>query len=1355
MKKVISLFLLMFILAMNVTYADVHPYNAAWPTYQLKIKNQTNPSPNVFTFELWVSSVSNIPLEIDYFQAGITFNNDIRNGGTITATLDYTGSVLPLDMRHATTAPATGTSGSYIISNTNPCYRLAGKNGAFGVPVTSGAPDVFLVKVIFTNTVPFMPSLMPNLTWNFANNPYPTKMFAVGVTFGNVTLPITDTTVLGWHTNENPTFALNVTSGSSSPFVYNVTGGGSYCAGTIPTGVSLGLSGSQLAYSYQLYKDNVSEGLPKAGTGAALTWNNLTAGVYTVKATDTANTAMNGSATIIAPLTPIQQTITISASSNPSFQGDPVTFTATVTPTVAGQSHKWYYNATLQYTLLNSYSLVSANGGVVYCEAVPTGCYTGAQSNNITMQVYPYHNITGGGVYCAGTTPTGISVSMSGSLSTLSYQLYKNNVAEGAPLVGNGAALSWNNLTAGTYTVKATNGSWTSNISGSAIVTSITSPPTPVVSVNNSCYAQFTITNAVPGATFNWTPAITNLNYVPAGTYTVTQTLGTCTSNASANVVAAPIGVTNQTVTIVASANPSVQGQVVTFTATATPAAAGQIFDWYVNTVWQNTTGTNTFSKVPSNGDVVSCEAVPTGCYTGGISNNITMTVIHTVTGGGTYCAGYSPTGISVNLSGSDIPYSYQLYKDNVAEGAPIVGTGAALSWNNLTVGVYTVKAINGNSVLNMFGSVTVTANATPVTPIVTVNNTCNNSAFTITNGATGATFNWVPAISNLNNVPAGTYTVTQTVGTCSSFASANVTAALIAPTVQAITIVASANPSVQGQTVIYMASATPAATGQIFNWYVNNVLQNTNGIDTFSYVPANGDVVYCTAVSIACFTGGLSNNITMTVNPITNTWLGLTSDWSNFQNWSLGIVPLANHDVIIPQNPANGANFPIINTPAVCHVITIQSGAQLIQNSTLTIGSEVFIQHELTAGTWHFVSSPIDNATTYAFSNANPINFGQSLFFQTYNEAWILGSGTSPWVDVTNGSGETMSPGKGYKVWSDNNHIITMEGTQLNSANIVTPVMYTPAASYPGYNLIGNSYPSAIDIHGFNTWGVNMDASIYAWDGAQYLFQNTLFGTLGFIIAPNQGFMVKANAAGAMFTIPATAKTFGGTFLKSTVSDVLKLKVSGNGYNDAAYINFNSNATANYDGQFDVEKIFGIDAAPQFYSTITNKNLSINTLPSLTSPVVVPMSLNVGANTTYTITASEMNSFANGTTITLEDTKTNTFTNLMQQAVYTFTASPADNANRFKLHFGVNGINENGNGNISIYSNSNVIYVNNNSKEVVKKIVVMNVLGQEILNKKAANTTVNTITMDVASAYYVVKVITENKVYTEKVYVR
>jgi uncharacterized repeat protein (TIGR02543 family) len=487
----------------------------------------------------------------------------------------------------------------------------------------------------------------------------------------------------------------------------------------------------------------------------------------------------------------------------------------------------------------------------------------------------------------------------------------------------------------------------------------------------------------------------------------------------------------------------------------------------------------------------------------------------------------------------------------------------------------------------------------------------------------------------------------------------------------------------------------------------------------------------------------------------ITRIWSGnANSTWSETANWANG-VPATIDNVEIPET---AANFPSISAPVTINNLTIESGAQLIQNSTLIINGIVKVKQNISGGQWHFISSPVNNATAYAFSNVNPINAGQTIYLQKYNEGWVFAPATSPWVDITAGWQEILSAGRGYEVWSDNNHTITMEGTQLISTDVVAPISYTGNASYPGYNLIGNPYPSALSVNNFGLWWQNNNgvASMWLWDGANYLAQNGNTNVGDFTtVAPKQAFMVKADVSGASFTIPVTAKTFGGTFLKSTVSDVLKLKISGNGYNDAAYINFNSNATTNYDGQFDVEKIFGIDAAPQFYSSITNKNLSINTLPMLISPVVVPMSLNVGANTTYTITASEMNSFANVITITLEDTKTGTFTNLMQQAVYTFTASTADNANRFKVHFGVNGINENGNGNISIYSNCNVIYINNNSNEVVNEIVVTNVLGQEIFNKKSVNNTINAITIDVASAYYIVKVVTANNVYTEKVYIR
>ena len=70
------------------------------------------------------------------------------------------------------------------------------------------------------------------------------------------------------------------------PFVFNVTGGGSYCSGG--TGVDVGLSGSELGVNYQLYGNSIAVDGLVAGTGAALNFGSQTiAGDYTVIATRT------------------------------------------------------------------------------------------------------------------------------------------------------------------------------------------------------------------------------------------------------------------------------------------------------------------------------------------------------------------------------------------------------------------------------------------------------------------------------------------------------------------------------------------------------------------------------------------------------------------------------------------------------------------------------------------------------------------------------------------------------------------------------------------------------------------------------------------------------------------------------------------------------------------------------------------------------------------------------------------------------------------------------------------------------------------------------------------------------------
>lgn len=66
-------------------------------------------------------------------------------------------------------------------------------------------------------------------------------------------------------------------------------------------GGDLSMTGSQLGVSYQLYKDGVAYGDPKAGTGSNLSWHVTANGTYTVKSVEDATyveTEMNGSAVI-------------------------------------------------------------------------------------------------------------------------------------------------------------------------------------------------------------------------------------------------------------------------------------------------------------------------------------------------------------------------------------------------------------------------------------------------------------------------------------------------------------------------------------------------------------------------------------------------------------------------------------------------------------------------------------------------------------------------------------------------------------------------------------------------------------------------------------------------------------------------------------------------------------------------------------------------------------------------------------------------------------------------------------------------------------------------------------------------
>lgn len=198
--------------------------------------------------------------------------------------------------------------------------------------------------------------------------------------------------------DNNPFRVVWVTQAGLMPLIaYSVSGGGVYCEGTIPTGVNIGLSGSQLGVNYQLKSNGVGIGQVLSGKGSSLIWNNIGAGTYSIDAYNGFDSiAMSGVAVITEmPLVPVN--VSIMSDANDVCQGTEVTFTAI--PDNQGENPVYQWNVNGNFVAGNSstFSYVPVNNDVVFSVLTSDlGCTSGnpATSNTITTWVHPLPTVT-------------------------------------------------------------------------------------------------------------------------------------------------------------------------------------------------------------------------------------------------------------------------------------------------------------------------------------------------------------------------------------------------------------------------------------------------------------------------------------------------------------------------------------------------------------------------------------------------------------------------------------------------------------------------------------------------------------------------------------------------------------------------------------------------------------------------------------------------------------------------------------------------------------------------------------------------------------------------------------------------
>jgi hypothetical protein len=299
-------------------------------------------------------------------------------------------------------------------------------------------------------------------------------------------------------------------------------------------------------------------------------------------------------------------------------------------------------------------------------------------------------------------------------------------------------------------------------------------------------------------------------------------------------------------------------------------------------------------------------------------------------------------------------------------------------------------------------------------------------------------------------------------------------------------------------------------------------------------------------------------------------------------------------------------------------------------------------------------------------------------------------------------------------------------------------------AAGYEAWTMFGNPYPSGIDMNAI-AWdpGMVQGAAFYDGCAGNYVYWTPAVGS--YSMSPGAGFFTEATAPGT-FALTGAERAHGADwFYKSEVTNLLTIQVSGNDKSDITHIRFMENASAGFENTGDFHKLFSTEI-PQIYTRAGEDLLAINVLPATE---MVPMSITSTASGSFTIEAIETSEFAN---VVLEDIVTGEFTNLLTGS-YTFDYVAGTNADRFIVHFTPLGSVELEANSINIYSVNNLIYVNVPAG-VQGEIALYNVMGQE-LTRTGIESGLNTLSVNDVNAYYIVKVLTNNNVVTEKVYIK
>ena len=427
-------------------------------------------------------------------------------------------------------------------------------------------------------------------------------------------------------------------------------------------------------------------------------------------------------------------------------------------------------------------------------------------------------------------------------------------------------------------------------------------------------------------------------------------------------------------------------------------------------------------------------------------------------------------------------------------------------------------------------------------------------------------------------------------------------------------------------------------------------------------------------------------------------------------------------------------------------------------------------------SGEWDLIGAPVDGLSINSFvtTNSSPLATSGSTYavgvYDNSNDTW------TNYTTSTVAAAGNFDIGKGYQMATSSGATMAFTGT-IATSDQTQSIINNAGSGGRRWNLVANPYPSYLNAntnaHATNNFlSVNsgvIDGSYlalygYDADGSGYtIYNNTTSATY---IAPGQAFFVAAassSAADLSFTEAMQTTTGGDDFIAGRLANTssefyLKLYEAEEFIADTKFY-FDNDLSLGLDPGYDAGAYNQSSAlASRLAEDDQGVNMGINAMGiDSFEQTTIPIVVNKEAGTSFRISLEDL-TIPESVEVVLEDTETQTFTNLRTED---FTLNPQNDLSgmgRFYLRLGNTSLGGSDleESYISIYNPMDKDYITIEGLANTQKanIRLYNIIGQEILNKtlQTGQSTQNISTAGLTTGIYVIKLQVDSTLISKKI---